>query len=209
MSPGQKGQNRNTLLAVKALRTGEEARRPAHTPGGRMSGAGARPRAQSPTHLYQAPDIGYVWGAVAHGLILLHLQERRTSLHVRAAHGSLCRQHRPALCFAHSPSLPPVAVESAAGGTRPLFQHGAQAPGTWALGHQQLSQQRPRGPVPEHPPPGPQAAAARAEGWPWPDTGSGCGSPHTAQEPPLPCDSNFGGRGQQPRETGTEEPRPR
>lgn len=38
---------------------------------------------RGPTHLYQAPDVGYVRGAVAHSLILLHLQDTETPLRVR------------------------------------------------------------------------------------------------------------------------------
>jgi hypothetical protein len=39
--------------------------------------------AQRPTHLYQTPDIGYVWGAVTHSFILLHLQKPKTFPQVR------------------------------------------------------------------------------------------------------------------------------
>lgn len=47
------------------------------------------------THLYQAPDVGYVWGAVTHSFIFLHLQKTET-FQVRESRGFLRTADSPA-----------------------------------------------------------------------------------------------------------------
>lgn len=45
-----------------------------------------------PTHLYQAPNIGYVWGGVTHSFILLHLQKIKK---ISLDHGHELQWDRP------------------------------------------------------------------------------------------------------------------
>lgn len=165
---------------------------------------------QSPTHLYQAPDIGYVWGAVAHGLIFLHLQERRASRHVRAAHAP--RTAASADSTVWSPAL------RTACRSRPLFRTGeSKHHRLWLWVTNSSASRGPEAPFPagelrEHPPaprPSLKAAAGRAKGTSLARSWLRPSAPYTAGEPPPPVTAASEGRTSGREGTGTEEPHPR
>lgn len=131
--PAQGKKMRNAPLAASELEESSKgkASRPADGAQGQAvmhCGGGPEPER---THLYQAPDVGYVWGAVAHSLILLHLQRQERPSKSEGAGCSLRRAAsmtaRPAPQCAESLSFLLAPREPAAGGTRPLFQWGTPA----------------------------------------------------------------------------------
>ena len=129
---------RNALLAAVELRgSSKGGQQPAAGLQGRTSRAVEANRgSRRPTHLDQAPDVGYVRGAVAHGFILLHLQETEMFLSVREPGEGA------------GPVLPAGRAGASWRGLKATFpvrepQHKA----TQVSGRRQSSRQKPRGPV--------------------------------------------------------------